>query len=211
MMKLHILFGHRHELYVGEHAPEPLLCWSEFEVEENPDGFEAAVKETLTARSKDFAATRLFAVHVDDDLVVRALHETPVLRSKVEPAGRLVPEPAAPDPTEDRVFRTFLDLLVSELRKDFGAEHTTISAGTVEYEGWTALDVVFMFVRELSVADGLHMDRREVHVRAYLRVAERYHVWLQVMGTPNPVKVTAIPDAAAKLIFARAWFDDARS
>ena len=86
-MKLHILFGHRHEVYAGEHAPEPLLCWSEFEVEENPDGFETAVKEILTERSKDFAKMRMFDVHVDDDAIVRALHEKPVLRGKVEAAA----------------------------------------------------------------------------------------------------------------------------
>ena len=90
-MKLHILFGHRPELYAGEHAPEPLLCWSEYEVEDNPDGYEEAIKEALAERSKDFAATRLFIVHVDDDAIVRALHERPVLRAKVEPAS----EPAA--------------------------------------------------------------------------------------------------------------------
>jgi hypothetical protein len=84
-MKLHILFGHRPELYAGEHAPEPLLCWSEHEVEENPDGYEAEVKKTLAERGKDFAATRLFVVYVDDDAIVRALHERPALRAKVEP------------------------------------------------------------------------------------------------------------------------------
>lgn len=82
-MNLHILFGHRKESYPGEHAPEPLLCWSEFEVDENPDGYDADVLRTLQERAIDFEVTRLILVRVDADAIGRLLREPPVIVGEI--------------------------------------------------------------------------------------------------------------------------------
>ena len=82
-MMLHILFGHRKESYEGENAPEPLLCWSEFEVDDNPKGFNDAVLRTLQERASDFEVTRLILVHVDGDAILRILRDPPVIEGKV--------------------------------------------------------------------------------------------------------------------------------
>ena len=74
-MKLHILFGHRKESYEGEYAPEPLLCWSEHEVQENGEGFADEVERTLAARGKDFQRTQMFVVRVDEDTILRDMYE----------------------------------------------------------------------------------------------------------------------------------------
>ena len=83
-MKLHVLFGHRKESYEGEYAPEPLLCWSEYEVEENTEGFEEALTDTLKQRGREFAATRVFIIHIDGDKIRRHLVEAPELTGRIE-------------------------------------------------------------------------------------------------------------------------------
>ena len=74
-MKLHILFGHRAERYPGEYAPEPLLCWSQCEIDDNPAGFEEDVERIVATQGKDFAVTRMFVVNVDEDQIVRRMRE----------------------------------------------------------------------------------------------------------------------------------------
>jgi hypothetical protein len=86
-MNLHILFGHRKESYEGEYTPEPLLCWSEFEVDDNPEGFDADVLKTLKERGTDFEVTRLILIRVNGDAITRILRQPPVL------AGEVVPDP----------------------------------------------------------------------------------------------------------------------
>ncbi len=76
-MRLHILFGQRKESYSGEHAPEPLLCWSEWQVEENPDHFDNEVDEATNVNRAEFESIRLFIVVVDQDEIRRRLLEAP--------------------------------------------------------------------------------------------------------------------------------------
>ena len=66
-MKLYVLFGQPKERYEGEFAPEPCLCWSEFEADENPDGFEEAC--TQARQNKEFQAFVLTTVKVDSDAI----------------------------------------------------------------------------------------------------------------------------------------------
>lgn len=82
-MKLHILFGHRKESYEGEFEPEPLLCWSESEVDENPEGFAEDVEKTLLERGKDFERTRMFTVRVNGEAIVRQMYEVPELEGEL--------------------------------------------------------------------------------------------------------------------------------
>lgn len=82
-MNLHILFGQRKQSYAGEHAPEPLLCWSEYEIEENPEGFDQEVLEKTKKAESDFSAVRLIVVEVDQDKIARLLNEPPTVKGTV--------------------------------------------------------------------------------------------------------------------------------
>lgn len=77
-MNLHILFGQRKQSYDGEHAPETLLCWTEYDIDENPEGFDAAVAEAKKKAERDFSSTRVLIVKVDGDKLDRLLNKTPV-------------------------------------------------------------------------------------------------------------------------------------
>lgn len=78
-MKLFILFGQRAEEYAGQYAPEVLLCWDEFCIDENPDGWTEAVdKEKAKALdSKDFTSVRIITVDIDGNKISRLLNDTP--------------------------------------------------------------------------------------------------------------------------------------
>lgn len=79
-----VLFGQRKERYDGEHAPEPVLCWSEFEVDDNPDGWEKAVHSKKAAYAEGFQAFRIVAVNVDGDKIRKLLLGMPVVEGGVE-------------------------------------------------------------------------------------------------------------------------------
>ncbi len=83
-MKLHILFGQRKQRYDGEHAPEPLLCWSEYEVDENPGGFEEACDRIRREKESEFSAFRLILVGVDGDRIERLLNQPPTVQGTVD-------------------------------------------------------------------------------------------------------------------------------
>jgi hypothetical protein len=76
-MQLHILFGQRKENYPGEFAPEPLLTWSEHEVEDNPDRFRRECDEQMRSSEPHFEAFRVFKVAVDATEIKRLLTQTP--------------------------------------------------------------------------------------------------------------------------------------
>ncbi len=83
-MNLVMLFGQREENYEGQYAPEPLECWSEFEVDENPKGFEEAC-ECIQISSKDeFTAIKVINIEVDQDQIRKLLIGTPTLKGKVK-------------------------------------------------------------------------------------------------------------------------------
>lgn len=88
-MKLFVLFGQRKESYSGEYAPEALLCWDEFCVEENPDGFEeacaAAKKE---AQKNEIVRTRLIEIKVDGDKIDKLLNGNPSIEGFISEAPK---------------------------------------------------------------------------------------------------------------------------
>ena len=83
-MNLHILFGQRKQSYAGEYAPEVLVCWTESDVEENPEGFDQAVLEAVEKAKSDFSATRVLIVSVNAQKITRLLNESPVIEGTVE-------------------------------------------------------------------------------------------------------------------------------
>lgn len=84
-MKVYLMFGQRPVLYEGELGPEALdFAWDEYCVDDNPEGFEEAVKAAEEKAKKDgFLRTKLFAVEVDSNAIDRALNKTPVLKGTV--------------------------------------------------------------------------------------------------------------------------------
>lgn len=83
-MKLHILFGQRLQSYKGEYAPEALVCWDEFAVDENPEGFENECAKTEDKYASQFSAWRVIVVKVDGDKIVRLLNRAPEIEGTVE-------------------------------------------------------------------------------------------------------------------------------
>ncbi len=83
-MKLFILFGQRNQSYEGEYAPETLVCWEEFSVEENPEGFEGECDAAREKNKNDFSAFRVIHVNVDGDKIDRLLNKTPVVKGDIE-------------------------------------------------------------------------------------------------------------------------------
>lgn len=81
-MKLYILFGQRRQNYDGEYAPEVLLCWTEPDVDENPEGWESAV-EAAKVEATDFSATRVILVAVNGERVAGLLNNPPVVTGHV--------------------------------------------------------------------------------------------------------------------------------
>lgn len=76
-MWLHILFGQRMQRYDGEYAPEPLECWSEYEVDENPEGFQEAIKKHQAKLGNEFDKMQVFKVRVDQDFIDCFMNGTP--------------------------------------------------------------------------------------------------------------------------------------
>ncbi len=82
-MKLYTMFGQRTESYEGEYAPEVLLCRTEFDVDENPDGFAEACAEERKKAEKEFSSVRVLAIEVDGEKIARLLNKTPVVKGTV--------------------------------------------------------------------------------------------------------------------------------
>lgn len=76
-MKLYILWGQRKENYPDEYAPEALNCWTEFEVEENEDGFVADCKEQQEKKKGQFEAFRVIPIEVSGNKIRDLLIGTP--------------------------------------------------------------------------------------------------------------------------------------
>ncbi len=82
-MKLHILFGQRKCRYEGEHAPEALLCWDEYSVDENPAGYEEELEETREEHLSEMTSMRVIVVKVDGDQIAKLLNSDPVVAGEV--------------------------------------------------------------------------------------------------------------------------------
>jgi hypothetical protein len=84
-MKLVILFGQPSDKLL---APVPLVTWSEFEVEENPDGFGAEC-ESIKHNDLDpnaYSAYRVIEVKVDEGKISTLLVEQPSIEGTVTDA-----------------------------------------------------------------------------------------------------------------------------
>ena len=83
-MKLHVLFGQREESYEGEYAPEALLCWDEFCVDDNPDGFDEECARYLQDHEGEFVASKVILIDIDGEKVRDLLIGVPVLKGAVK-------------------------------------------------------------------------------------------------------------------------------
>jgi hypothetical protein len=83
-MRLYVLFGQRKEDYDGQYGPEALVCWDEFCVDENPDGFDEACEEYLAEHGDEFVATRVILIDIDGDKVRDCLVGVPTIKGKIQ-------------------------------------------------------------------------------------------------------------------------------
>ncbi len=82
-MKLLVLFGQRKESYDGEHAPEALACWTEYDAEGNPEGWEAAVAEGKKTYGSDMITYRVIEVWVNQAQIRDLLIGTGSVQGKI--------------------------------------------------------------------------------------------------------------------------------
>ncbi len=82
-MDLHILFIQRKEEYPEQFAPEALVVWDEYCVEENPEGFEAACAEAIKSVGDDLLAHKVVRFRVSQPKIRELLLETPVIEAKL--------------------------------------------------------------------------------------------------------------------------------
>lgn len=68
-MDLHVLFMQRKERYEGQYGPEALVCWDEYCIDENPEGFEAAVAQQKRLSKDDAAGFAMVKITIDGDKV----------------------------------------------------------------------------------------------------------------------------------------------
>jgi hypothetical protein len=83
-MDLHILFGQRKESYDGEHAPEALVCWTEYDVDENAEGWQEAVAKAKAENGEHMLAMREIRVTCDGDHIRRLLLGSPAILGTVK-------------------------------------------------------------------------------------------------------------------------------
>lgn len=83
-MDLHILFGQRKESYEGEHAPEVLLCWTEYDVEENGAGWDEACTKATEENAGHMHAIREIRVTCDGDQIRRLLITSPAILGTIK-------------------------------------------------------------------------------------------------------------------------------
>ena len=72
-MIIFALFGQRKEHYEGEYAPELLLAWDEYSVEENKDGWEKELKKARAGNQDEMVSMRVIAITVNGDYIRKAL------------------------------------------------------------------------------------------------------------------------------------------
>lgn len=82
-MDLYILFIQRKENFPMEYAPEALVVWDEYAMEENPEGFEEACAKTLKEHGDQVFAHRVVRLRVDQEKIRELLIETPVIEAKM--------------------------------------------------------------------------------------------------------------------------------
>lgn len=123
-MKLYTLWGQRPNRYYGEHAPELLTAWDEFCVDENPEGWEEAQKEAISAAGDGaFATTKVIVIEVNQDSVDHILNHPPALpgRDHVSEAIQLADTALSdPDTPNDVVRDALIDVrdVLMQVRKE---------------------------------------------------------------------------------------------
>lgn len=64
-MKLYVLFMQQKESYEGEYLPEVLVSWTEYERDENPDGFDIDIEDAKEEHEEAAAGFALVTLVVD--------------------------------------------------------------------------------------------------------------------------------------------------
>lgn len=82
-MDLHILFIQRKEEYPLEYAPEALVVWDEYAMDENPEGFDEACAKALKEHGDQVVAHKVIRFRVDQEKVRKLLLGTPVIEAKL--------------------------------------------------------------------------------------------------------------------------------
>lgn len=82
-MDLHILFIQRKETYPMEYAPEALVVWDEYAMEENPEGFEELCAKSLKEHGDQVAAHRVVRLRVDQAKIRELLLGTPLVKAEL--------------------------------------------------------------------------------------------------------------------------------
>jgi len=83
-MKLHILFMQRAEKYEGEYAPEALIVWDEYGVDENPIGWHEACAKEVKELDNGEHSFRVIEVNVSQDRIRDLLLHNPGVMGLVE-------------------------------------------------------------------------------------------------------------------------------
>ncbi len=82
-MILKALFGQRKCRYEGEYAPELLVCWDEYCIDENPTEFEKEIEQTKKDLKEDFTSFVVVDIVVDNNAIKSFLNKNPVIKGKI--------------------------------------------------------------------------------------------------------------------------------
>lgn len=82
-MKLFVLFGQRKESYEGEYAPEALLVWDEYMVDDNFEGYEKAVADEKNKSAGWMQTMRVVTLEVNQDTIREMLIGEPIVKARI--------------------------------------------------------------------------------------------------------------------------------
>lgn len=82
-MNLHVLFIQRSEAYEGQCAPEAILAWDEFAVEEGGKEFALACERALVDAGDDVVASAVIEIAVDQDAIRKRLLSNLKIEGKI--------------------------------------------------------------------------------------------------------------------------------
>jgi hypothetical protein len=82
MTAVRMLWGQRVVTYDGEYAPELLLAWDEYTLDDNWDGWVEARDASIAELGSELAAHREIIVEVDDD-AIDALFAVPTVTARM--------------------------------------------------------------------------------------------------------------------------------
>lgn len=90
-MKIYTLWAQRTEHHPGEYAPELLVAWDEYCMDENGEGYDEEVKAAIERNGglgpgKGLAAVREITIEVPDGAIEKAF-ATPVIEGTIADEG----------------------------------------------------------------------------------------------------------------------------